>query len=89
MGKLKVIWLWLRFYPIKKKVTCYIDYRECEAEFYSRQGEVVGVWAYGYYDPHMPYQGQECLLYKIKPPKKTICKLCGKKGCIDPDCIPW
>lgn len=32
----------------------------CEIEFLSlKTGEVVGQWAYGWYDSNLPYQGQD------------------------------
>lgn len=29
-----------------------------EIEYLDRNGKVVGYWAYGYYDPSLPYQGE-------------------------------
>lgn len=31
-----------------------------EIEYRDESGEVVGYWAYGYYDPSLPYQGDAC-----------------------------
>jgi hypothetical protein len=28
-----------------------------EIEYVNRKGEVIGFWAYGYFDPNYPYQG--------------------------------
>jgi len=49
---------WIRFGKVSKRVKDMINYTVCEEEFYGRNNKVIGYWAYGYYDPSLPYQGQ-------------------------------
>lgn len=42
-----------------------IDSRPCEFEIISvKTNQVVGYWAYGYYDPELPYQGEDFVKFK-------------------------
>jgi hypothetical protein len=46
---------WCYFGKITCKVISWDGGCESEIEFRGRNNEVVGYWAYGYYDPYMPY----------------------------------
>lgn len=43
--------------PLHFKVKDWINHQPCEIEYYDEQGVVIGYWAYGSYDPDLPYQG--------------------------------
>ena len=56
--KLKQIYLWLRFGIITSKVKDMAgDHVVAEIEYYDENGVTIGYWAYGYFDPSLPYQG--------------------------------
>ena len=48
---------WLRFGKVTSKPKEYINGIVAEEAFYDTRGVMVGYWAYGYFDPNMPYQG--------------------------------
>lgn len=48
---------WLRFGQIKAKVKAVDGGVPSEIEYRGRRGTVVGYWAYGCYDPTLPFQG--------------------------------
>lgn len=51
---------WLRFGKITYVVVDRIDWTVCEAKYVGRFGKTVGYWAYGYFDPCLPYKGGTC-----------------------------
>ena len=63
---LKIIILSFWFVAIYGKITIKvedsIDWRECERSYWAR-GRLVGYWAYGYYDPELPYQGNDLMKF--------------------------
>jgi hypothetical protein len=51
-------YIWIRFGTIVEIPRDWIEHQICEIEFRSgRTGEVIGYWAYGHYDPSLPYRG--------------------------------
>jgi len=52
---LKPVWQWIRFGTIAEKVVG--DGVPAEIEYRGRGGKVVGYFAYGSYDPLLPYKG--------------------------------
>lgn len=56
---LRRLWLWLRFGRITEHVLAVDGGVASEIELHDRFGRVVGYWAYGFYDPHFPYRGQQ------------------------------
>jgi hypothetical protein len=58
MKWIKKLWYRIKWGDIQFVVKCFIDYTPCEIEYYDRKGNVIGYWAYGSFDPAMPYQGQ-------------------------------
>lgn len=56
-GNMRKIWMWIRFGNIKEVPTDYINGIACEIEYRGRGNKVVGFWAYGSFDPSLPYQG--------------------------------
>jgi hypothetical protein len=48
---------WLRWGTISERVVCSIEGTSAEIEFTDRWGRVIGYWAYGSFDPRLPYQG--------------------------------
>lgn len=48
---------WLRFGQINEKVKAIDGGVPSEIEYRGRGGKVVGYWAYGCFDPQLPYQG--------------------------------
>lgn len=57
LNRLKTIWNRIRFGTITERVVCHIDMSAAEIEYTGRRGRRVGYWAYGYFDPNLPYQG--------------------------------
>lgn len=57
LNTLRNLWIWMRFGEITSKVVYRIDYIECEIEYHDRNGKLIGYWAYGDFDPELPYQG--------------------------------
>lgn len=57
--KIKKFLLWLRFGKIREKVTGTAgDNIPAEIEYYGRNNKMIGFWAYGYFHPDYPYQGE-------------------------------
>ena len=54
---MKRFWQWLRFGHIKEKVKAIDGGVPSEIEYRGRRNRVVGYWAYGGFDPQLPYQG--------------------------------
>ena len=55
---LKGMVTWVRFGTITEHTTATAgDNVTAEVEYRGRHGKVVGYWAYGYFDPNLPYQG--------------------------------
>jgi len=48
---------WIRFGTIRSVVVDRIDYTVCEIKYLGRFNRCVGYWAYGYFDPELPYKG--------------------------------
>lgn len=48
---------WIRFGKIKATVKAVDGGVESEIEYTGRFGRIVGYWAYGYFDPALPYKG--------------------------------
>lgn len=55
--RLKRAWQLARFGPITETVRSVDGGLASEVEYRGRNGKIIGYWAYGYYDPGMPYQG--------------------------------
>jgi len=45
-------------FPITERLVDSIDFLPCEIEYKDATGKIVGYWAYGYWEPDLPYQGQ-------------------------------
>ena len=56
-GKVKQGFFWLRYGTVQERVICRHEGTACEVEFTGRGGRVIGYWAYGVFDPRLPYQG--------------------------------
>ncbi|WP_157649546.1 hypothetical protein [Burkholderia ubonensis] len=54
---MKQFWQWLRFGDITEMVRTIDGGVVSELEYRGRRGKVVGYWAYGSFDPKLPYQG--------------------------------
>ncbi|WP_157645621.1 hypothetical protein [Burkholderia ubonensis] len=54
---MKQFWQWLRFGDITEMVRTIDGGVVSELEYRGRHGKVVGYWAYGSFDPKLPYQG--------------------------------
>ena len=49
----------IRFGKITSKIIATAgDNVPAEIEYYGRGGKLIGFWAYGYFQPNLPYQGQ-------------------------------
>jgi hypothetical protein len=56
---IKRFWRFLRFGTITSKIIATAgDSVTAEVEYYDRYGNVIGYWAYGYWHPKYPYQGE-------------------------------
>lgn len=53
------LYVWVRFGKIKSRSVEFLNGHEAEIEYYNAKGCVVEYWAYGYYDPRLPYRGQD------------------------------
>ena len=52
------LWLYIRFGKITSEITDTAGYDvAAEIVYYGRGHKVIGFWAYGYFDPKYPYQG--------------------------------
>ena len=57
MNILKKLYYRIRFGRVKERVTAQINGIASEIEILDRNNNIVGFWAYGYYDPSHPYNG--------------------------------
>jgi len=48
---------WLRWGRVRWRTTQDINGTAAEIEYTDRFGRVIGYWAYGSFDPQLPYQG--------------------------------
>ena len=48
---------WVRWGTIHERTVCHIGEIAAEVEYTDRWGRVIGYWAYGSFDPRLPYQG--------------------------------
>lgn len=53
----KRTWFRVRYGPIQEVTVDTINGIPCEIKFLGRKGGVVGYWAYGSFDPSLPYRG--------------------------------
>ena len=56
-SRAKLAWQWLRFGDITETVKSVDGGVVSEVEYRGRGGQIVGYWAYGYFDPAFPYKG--------------------------------
>ena len=49
----------IRFGKITSRIDDTINNIPCEITYFGRCGEVIGFWAYGSFDPSLPYRGDE------------------------------
>lgn len=54
---MKRFWRWLRFGRITSTVKSIDGGVVSEEAYYGRRGRLIGYWAYGYWDPSLPYRG--------------------------------
>jgi len=57
MSIIKKIYLFIRFGKITKRTVDTINGYPCEIAYYDRNGDMIGYWAYGYFDPEGKYRG--------------------------------
>ncbi len=50
-------WQWIRFGEISEQVKSIDGGCASEIAYYDRFGRMVGYWAYGSFDPNLPYRG--------------------------------
>lgn len=68
LSKLRVLTTWqqVRFGRLTS-VTMAVDGGQVsEEKIIGRFGRVVGYWAYGYYDPSLPYQGPPLIIWSTR-----------------------
>ena len=53
----KRFYVWFCYGLITEKVKDSLDGLPCEIAYYNIEGELVGYWAYSYFDPKLPYKG--------------------------------
>jgi hypothetical protein len=59
MTRLRRLWMRVRFGEVTDRVIGTVgDNVPSEIEFLDRRGRVIGYWAYGYFHPDYPYQGE-------------------------------
>ena len=58
LGRIRKLIRWIRFGAIQERVVSRIEGTACEIEYTGRLGRVIGYWAYGSFDPRLPYQGE-------------------------------
>lgn len=56
--RLRAAWLWLRFGRITEHVKAVDGGVVSEIEYRGWSGRRVGYWAYGFWDPRLPYRGE-------------------------------
>lgn len=59
MKALKDFYYYVRFGKVSSVVKDKINDIPCEIAYYDRNGRMIGYWAYGYFDPNMPYKPGE------------------------------
>lgn len=55
MKLLKLLLNLVRFGKVTAVTKCTIEGIPAEIAYYDRRGRLIGWWAYGYFDPSMPY----------------------------------
>lgn len=48
---------YLRFGKIRSEIKSYDGGYVSEIAYYDKKGRMIGYWAYGEYEPYMPYRG--------------------------------
>jgi len=61
---IKKLWYLLLYGRITYTVMDDINGMVCEEKYVDRYGNIVGYWAYGNFDPNLPYQGQSYFTIK-------------------------
>lgn len=51
------VWVWFRFGKITARVVSHDGGYPSEIEYRDSDGYLIGYWAFGYFDPKLPYQG--------------------------------
>ena len=54
---LRYLWVYIRFGKLHPVPKAYVAGVISEIEYVDASGIVRGYWAYGYFDPNLPYQG--------------------------------
>lgn len=55
---MKRFWRWIRFGHIREEIKGEVANVVSEIAYYGRGNKLVGYWAYGHFDPNLPYQGE-------------------------------
>lgn len=58
MNLIKKLILWVRFGNVVEVVKAREAGVISEIQYIGRHGKEVGYWAYGYFNPNLPYQGE-------------------------------
>lgn len=53
-----IIYFYIRFGVLNEHIVDVIACVACEIEYKDRNGRIVGYWAYGFFQPNLPFQGQ-------------------------------
>ena len=61
---IKRIYCLIRYGKITSNIIDNINYTPCEIEYVDKNGKTIGYWAYGYFEPYLPYQGQPYFTFK-------------------------
>jgi hypothetical protein len=61
---IKRIYCLIKYGKIDLIVMDNINYTSSEIKYVDRNGKTMGYWAYGYYEPYLPYQGQSYFTFK-------------------------
>ena len=56
MQTMKRFWYWLRFGKVRAETRSVDGGVASEVAYIGRGGKIVGYWAYGHFDPAMPYR---------------------------------
>ena len=59
LNAIKTILALLRYGKITSRIVSYESNCISEVAFLDRQGNIIGYWAFGDFDPSLPYQGQQ------------------------------
>ena len=62
--KIKKIYYLIRYGKITSMTVDDINYTPCEIKYMDKNGNIIGYWAYGYFEPNLPYQGQTYFTFK-------------------------